>query len=222
MVMLFSVQNREHGFTLTELLIAMAISGIVLGSLAGTFIILRKSFEVQEQITEMVQTARASIDMITREVRMAGYDPTGEIAMQRSDPTKENFVGIPYAADQLQTLADLNGDGETDGSITDDDKNENIIYKYYDEHSKYPYQIKRKTGKGYFQPFAENIKEFKFDYLEADGTTKVTTTADTGKIRQIKITITSRTAKADPDYSANNGFRTYTLTSLITPRNLAL
>lgn len=209
--MLFSVQNREHGFTLTELLIAMAISGIVLGSLAGTFIILRKSFEVQEQITEMVQTARASIDMITREVKMAGYDPTGGIAMQRSDPTKEHFVGIPYAANKLQIISDLDSDGSTTGP------NENITYAYYDATD----QIKRKTGKGYFQPFAENIKEFKFDYLEADGTTKVTTTADTGKIRQIKITITSRTAKADPDYSANNGFRTYTLTSLITPRNLA-
>jgi len=212
MVMLFSVQNREHGFTLTELLIAMAISGIILGSLAGTFIMLRKSFEVQEQITEMVQTARASIDMLTREVRMAGYDPTGEIAMQRSDPTKENFVGIPYAANELQIISDLDSDGSTTGP------NENITYTYYDATD----QIKRKTGKGYFQPFAENIKEFKFDYLEADGTTKVTTTADTDKIRQIKITITSRTAKADPDYSANNGFRTYTLISLITPRNLAL
>jgi len=210
--MLFSVQNREHGFTLTELMIAMAISGIVLGSLAGTFIILRKSFEVQEQITEMVQTARASIDMLTREVRMAGYDPTGGIAMQRSNPTKENFVGIPYAANELQIISDLDSDGSTTGP------NENITYTYYDATD----QIKRKTGKGYFQPFAENIKEFKFDYLEADGTTKVTTTADTDKIRQIKITITSRTAKADPDYSANNGFRTYTLISLITPRNLAL
>ena len=173
---------------------------------------LRKSFEVQEQITEMVQTARASIDMLTREVGMAGYDPTGEIAMQRSDPTKENFVGIPYAANELQIISDLDSDGSTTGP------NENITYTYYDATD----QIKRKTGKGYFQPFAENIKEFKFDYLEADGTTKVTTTADTDKIRQIKITITSRTAKADPDYSANNGFRTYTLISLITPRNLAL
>ena len=206
--MLFSTQNREKGFTLTELLIAMALSGIILGTIAGTFIMQRKTYDIQEQITEMVQTARASIDMMSREIRMAGHDPTGA-----------GFDGITYDADQLQIKVDIykkNNTGDPDGDTLD--SNENIIYKYYDEHSKYPYQIKRKTGNGTFQPFAENIKEFKFDYLDSAGNA-TTTTAD---IRQIKITITSRTAKADPDYSTNSGFRTYTLISLITPRNLAL
>lgn len=207
--MLFSAQNREKGFTLAELLIAMAISGIILGTIAGTFIIQRKSYDIQEQATEMVQTARASIDMITREVRMAGYyNPTGGTVMQRSDPTKANFVGIPYAVKQLQIISDLDGDGSATGP------NENIAYAYYDKAN----QIKRKTGKGYFQPFAENIKEFKFDYLDSVGNA-TTTTAD---IRQIKITIAARTSKPDPDYSTNSGFRTYTLISLVTPRNLAL
>ncbi|NQT56785.1 MAG: prepilin-type N-terminal cleavage/methylation domain-containing protein [Desulfobacteraceae bacterium] len=206
--MLFSTQNREKGFTLTELLIAMALSGIILGTIAGTFIMQRKTYDIQEQITEMVQTARASIDMMSREIRMAGHDPTGA-----------GFDGITYDADQLQIKVDIykkNNTGDPDGDTLD--SNENIIYKYYDEHSKYPYQIKRKTGNGTFQPFAENIKEFKFDYLDSAGNA-TTTTAD---IRQIRITITSRTAKPDPNYSPNGGYRTYTLTSLITPRNLDL
>ncbi|MEA3428733.1 MAG: hypothetical protein U9Q84_05890, partial [Thermodesulfobacteriota bacterium] len=76
----------------------------------------------------------------------------------------------------------------------------------------------RKTGNGYFQPFAENVQSFTFDYLDSAGSA-TTTTAD---IRQIKITITARTSKADADYSANNGYRTHSLTSLITPRNLGL
>lgn len=206
--MLFSTQNREKGFTLTELLIAMALSGIILGTIAGTFIMQRKTYDIQEQITEMVQTARASIDMMSREIRMAGHDPTGA-----------GFDGITYDADQLQIKVDIykkNNTGDPDGDTLN--SNENIIYKYYDEHSKYPYQIKRKTGNGTFQPFAENIKEFKFDYLDSAGNA-TTTTPD---IRQIRITITSRTAKPDPNYSPNGGYRTYTLTSLITPRNLDL
>jgi len=206
--MLFSTQNREKGFTLAELLIALAISGIILGTIAGIFIMQRKTYDIQEQITEMVQTARAAVDMMSREIKMAGHDPTGA-----------GFDGITYDADQLQIKVDIykkNSTGDPDGDTLD--SNENIIYKYYDEHSKYPYQIKRKTGKGYFQPFAENIKEFKFDYLDSTGNA-TTTNAD---IRQIKITITARTSKPDPDYSPNGGYRTYTLTSLITPRNLAL
>jgi hypothetical protein len=85
----------------------------------------------------------------------------------------------------------------------------------------YPYQIKRKTGNGNFVSFAENIQSFTFVYLKADGVTEITTSAENDDIRQIKITITARTAKPDPDYTANGGYRTYTLTSYITPRNLA-
>ena len=212
--MYYLPENKESGFTLVEMLIAMTIGLIILTALSSTFLMQRKIYDVQEQIVEMVQTARAAMDMMTREIRMAGYDPTG--TMQRSDPISTDFVGIPYNASQLQVVADLNDDGETDGS------NENIIYTYYDETSAYPYQIKRKTGNGYFQPFAENIQSFTFVYLEDDGVTEVTTSAENDDIRQIRITITARTTKADGDYSANGGYRTHTLTSFITPRNLGL
>ena len=203
----YSSKNKENGFTLVELLIAMTIGLIILAALSSTFLMQRKIYDVQEQIVEMVQTARAAMDMMTREIRMAGYDPTGA-----------GFDGITYDADQLEIKADMyktkntgNPDGDTD------DSNEHIIYKYYDKDSSYPYQIKRKTGNGNFQPFAENIQSFTFEYLDNAGSSP-TTTAD---IRQIRITITARTSKADADYSANNGYRTHTLISFITPRNLA-
>jgi type IV pilus assembly protein PilW len=192
-------KNKESGFTLVEMLIAMTIGLIILAALSSTFLMQRKTYDIQEQIVEMVQTARAAMDMITREIRMAGYDPTGA-----------GFDGITYSTSQLQIRADLDGSGSTDGT------NENIRYAYYDEHSSYPYQTKRKTGNGNFQPFAENIQSFIFDYLDSSGST----TTATSDIRQIRITITARTSKADADYSANNGYRTHTLTSFITPRNL--
>ena len=50
-----SIQNKENGFTLVELLIAITIGLIVLGVLVSTFIIQRKTYGVQEQLTEMVQ-----------------------------------------------------------------------------------------------------------------------------------------------------------------------
>jgi len=139
-----------------------------------------------------------------------GYAPTGYVptggTMQRSDPTGAKFVGIPYDANKLQIYADLNGDEDTD------DSNEDITYTYDAANL----QIDRNTGGG-DQPFAENIQLFTFDYLDSAGSA-TTTTED---IRQIEITITARTARPDSDYSANGGYRTYTLTSFITPRNLA-
>ncbi|MDO9567538.1 MAG: prepilin-type N-terminal cleavage/methylation domain-containing protein [Candidatus Desulfaltia sp.] len=189
-------KNKESGFTLVELLIAMAIGLIILAALSSTFLMQRKIYDVQEQIVEMVQTARATMDMMTREIRMAGYDPAGA-----------TFDGIPYNAGQLQIRADLDGDGNITGQ-------ENIIYIY----DATDLQIDRNIGSG-DQPFAENIQSFTFVYLKADGVTEVTTSAENGDIRQIKITITARTSKADADYG---GYRTHTLTSLITPRNLNL
>jgi type IV pilus assembly protein PilW len=195
-------ENGDGGFTLIELLIAVALSSIVLAALVSTFVVQRKSYVVQEQITEMVQTARAAVDMMSREIRMAGYNPR-----------RTSLQGIPYHATQLRIRADLRGDGANDPPDGDtNDPNEDITYKYYDATD----QIKRKTGRGYFQPFAENIQTFTFLYLDSEGN-PTTTTAD---IRQIGITITARTERPDPNHSANGGYRTYTLTSLITPSNL--
>jgi prepilin-type N-terminal cleavage/methylation domain-containing protein len=43
------MNNRENGFTLIEVLISMVVGLIILGALASTFILQRKSYAVQEQ-----------------------------------------------------------------------------------------------------------------------------------------------------------------------------
>jgi type IV pilus assembly protein PilW len=198
----YSFKRGASGFTLLEVLIAMAIGGLLLGAVISTFILQSKAYDVQEQMTEMVQTARAAMDMIGREVRMAGYDPTGA-----------GFDGVAYHSAKLQLLADLRGASATappDGDT--DDPNENITYVYDSKNL----QIDRNTGGGN-QPFAENIEAFGFTYLDKDGHP----TATTADIRQIRVTITARTARPDFQYSAHGGYRTFTLASLITPVNLA-
>jgi len=192
---IYSHQLKEDGFTLIELLIVIAISGIVIGSLFSFIIVQRKYFILQEQITEMVQGARAAIDMMSNDILAAGYHPTGA-----------TFVGIPYNTAQLEIRADLNGNGVTT------DPNEDVIYSY-DSTNK---RIVRNTGGGN-QPFAENVQAFTFSYLDVLGNP----TTVSANIRQIRITITVRTSKPDPQYSSNGGYRTYTLTSRVTARNLA-
>ena len=203
--MCYSIKNKERGFTLVELLIAMTIGLIILTALSSTFLLQRDIYDDQEQIVEMVQTTRAAMDMMSGEIRMAGYDPKG--TMQRSDPTGAKFVGIPYDANKLEIYADLNGDEDTD---------EPHEYIKYTMDSVFPFEIRRDTGGGR-QEFALNIQSFTFDYFDSNGNSTTTT----ANIRQIKITITARTSKPDRNYTPNSGYRTYTLTSYITPRNLA-
>jgi type IV pilus assembly protein PilW len=191
-----------RGFTLVEMLIAMAVGLVVLGALYSVFTIQNKTFADQEEIVAMQQSVRAGMDMMIREIGMAGYNPA-----------RVTFNGVTVDTSQLRIMADLTGDGDTG------DENEDITYKYYDStNPDYPYQIKRKTGNGNFLPFVENVQSFTFEYLKSDDT-PASTSAD---VQRIRITITGRTAKPDSSYSANGGYRTYTLTSVIAPRNLAI
>jgi type IV pilus assembly protein PilW len=197
-------KRQETGFTLIELLVAMVIALIVLGAISSAFISQRKSYSVQEQVTEMTQAARSAMAMLGTEIRQAGYDP------QRIT----NFIGIPYSASQLQVYADLNGDGATD------DPNENIIYTY--NSSTRCIMRNDVNTDNTPQVFVENVEACSAKYFEEDGTTEVNTSADNDKIRQIEVTLRVRTSKPDPDFSSNNGYRTYTLTSRITPINVGL
>jgi len=219
----------EHGFTLIELLIAMAISLIVLTSISSAFIIQRKAYNLEEQKTEMIQTARAAMDLISSEVKMAGYhhwDQTFTPLLQTTDSTTAptTYVGMLYDdvndPPKLGIKADLNSDGNTAGA------NEEIVYDY-DSTDK---QIDRDTGGG-GQPFAENIEDFSFRYFghNYDAATEsvvddeITSSLEQERIRVIEITIIARTADPDPNYTDpthGDGYRRYTLTSYITPPNL--
>lgn len=187
-------RNRKSGFTLVELMAALAISGIVLGAITATFISQSRSYDAQEEINGMQQSARAAMDLITREVRMAGYDPTSA-----------SIIGIvACSATSIQVRADVvdPADGLTTGA------NEDLTYTFDDPND----EILREG-----ETLVEDIESFNFDCLDENGLA----TATPANIRQIQVTITARTSKPDPSYPVNGGFRTYTLTSLITPRNLA-
>jgi prepilin-type N-terminal cleavage/methylation domain-containing protein len=200
---LLGLTARRGGFSLVELMVAMAISLVVLGAMYSIFIGQNKTFSNQESFVEMQQSTRAAMDMMAREIGMAGYDP---VRVNFDSNTANNFSGVTVNASQLQIKADLNGDGVIDAS------NEETIVYAYDATNK---RITRTIG-GDTQPFAENMEPFTLAYLDGDGNV----TATPANVRRIRITITGRTARPDPNYAANGGYRTYTLTSIVAPRNL--
>jgi type IV pilus assembly protein PilW len=201
--MSYSLKNNEQGFTMVELVVGLAISLILMGIAVKIFLVQQKAYNVQGQLSEMQQNIRAATDMIVRETKMAGYDPT-DLGF--------DGIGNNSSATSIQILADLDGTDTTTGT------NEDITYKHYPNPD---FQIKRKgsTG-GIFQPLAENITGFTVLYFDANGDDIGTSTLT--DIRQIKITITGRTAKVDPDRKRVDGvgYRYGTLTTFVTPENL--
>jgi prepilin-type N-terminal cleavage/methylation domain-containing protein len=70
--------RKNKGVTLIELLVALLITGILVGAIYRTFIGQQKTFTVQEQVVDMQQNVRAGISRMMREIRMAGF---GNVAM---------------------------------------------------------------------------------------------------------------------------------------------
>jgi len=196
--------QRNDGFTLIEMMVSMGIGMVILAAVTTTFMSQTKIYSAQEQVNEMEQNARAALDVITRELKMAGYKPnTGAV-------TGLTASGVNLDSTNLIIEADLNGDNSIDGS---GGSLERITYAYNSGNK----QITRRLGSGTSDVFADNVTAFNFTYLKADGTTATLAS----QIRQVKIDITAKTAAPDPNYTDNGGYRTYQVSATITPPNLA-
>jgi len=185
--------KKTDGFSIVEMLMAVAIGLIVLAGLVVTFVSQKKAYDVQAQVAEMHQSARAALDMISRDVAGAGYDPTNY-----------GLEAVPVAqAHKVQLRADLNGDGDTDDDFED------VTYELAGT-------VINRTSGGSTVAFAENVAALNFLYYDADGNT----TTDPDEILKIVITLTTRTSRPDPSFAANGGYRQRTLSSEVILRNM--
>jgi len=66
-------EKKNDGYTLVEILVALTMTVVVLGSIFYAFKSQQDSYVVQSQVTVMQQTLRGAMYMITRDAQMAGY-----------------------------------------------------------------------------------------------------------------------------------------------------
>jgi type IV pilus assembly protein PilW len=214
--------GHPSGFTLIELMIAMVMGLVLLAALYSFFIFQNKELKKQEQITEMQQNARMAMDMISRDLAMAGfggYNATAVLPRCTGTTTAANApcVGITAAnANSISFAMDVTGDTTTGGPDGDrDDANENITYDLYTSDG-VPTLGRKSSTTAVKQPVLSYVSSLSFSYLPATGTTATTNLAD---IRRVQISITTRTANTDPD---TGNYHYFTLTSIVALRNLQL
>ena len=226
---------NSQGFTLVELLVVIAIFSIVMTGIYSIFVRSSRVYISQEQVVAAQQEARSALDILGREIRMAGF-----IAADNQPGGLDLITGPAYpggadsaieiatvdAATRTTTLAfkaDLNGDGKTDA----------VSYVYY--HSDHATASRRQTlyreirtyNTGWMDPvgseqlFLENIQSLTLSYQLADGTTS-TATADLKDIRGVVISLIAQTANAVEPYEGGKRVRERELQSNIQIRNLGL
>jgi len=203
---------NSSGFTLAELLVGLFVSGIVMTTILSAYYTQNKSYAVQDQLAAMVQNLRAAMDIMIRETRMAGYDPTG---------TANSGIVVANST-SLTVTEDMDGDG----SITGD---ESITYALADSDGDGDNDLERNSNL-----IAENIDALDFVYLDENDSP----TGDLSEIRSIQITMVAKTGKADRGYvdsivytnqggtgifgPPNDSFRRRRLTAEVKCRNLGL
>lgn len=188
--------RSRSGFTLVELMITLLLSAIIIGSIYTAFLSQLRSYTSQEQVAEMQQSLRAGTNQLLRELRMAGYDPSGT-GLYGMDPALTDSETCSFTAD-------LNEDGGTPGS--GGGQAEVFLYELYDSDSDGVDDALRRTPSG--SSVAENIEAIEFYYRLADGTKALNPTAlQVTLIRGVEVSMLARAS--DPDRNYVNT-RTYT------------
>ncbi len=81
-----------------------------------------------------------------------------------------------------------------------------------------PALLRNENTGGGNQPLADNIENIQFEYFDSNGSL----TTDPANIRVVRVTVTARTDRLDPDFKGGDGFRRRTIASNIYVRNMGV
>lgn len=213
------LQRRDLGFTLIELLVALSISSILIAAAYRTFTSQHKVYDVQNEVVEMQQGIRVAMDILVRDIRMAGF----RSIVPLSTPILINPVegGIRSGTDSIAVQYQCGGVERTITYFIDDDAVE-------------PHLIRKVTEDGNdlsADPLSNNIRDLQLTYgldTDSDGIVDQWEDSPLGKEDQIiaaQISIQVRSGKPDPDYInpiTGDQYRTRQLQSAVRIRNFAL
>jgi Tfp pilus assembly protein PilE len=88
--------KSRRGTTFLEVMIALIIMGVVTTAIFNLYITQHKNYLTQDDITTIQQNVRASIDEMSRHIRMAGYDlPVGLPSITPAN-TNPDTITITY------------------------------------------------------------------------------------------------------------------------------
>lgn len=218
--------SQVNGFTLLELMLALAIGSIVMASVYTAFLSQHRSYNAQENVVEMQQNLRVAMDLLVYDIRSAGYDPNNlgagitvaganNLTFTREDDDLANGLEtIAYSLfDAFATTTPPRNDGVVDDLALQITTAAN-------------------TTSG-AQPVVENISGLEFRYLDEDGNV----TATLADIRSIQISILVVANRSDPSFTNttvytsasnavwgpfNDNFRRRLLITTVQCRNLGL
>lgn len=201
--------RTQDGVTLVELLIALAAGSLVMGAIYGVLAQQRNVYARHQQVLEMRQNVRMGLDVMTNDIRMAGFDPTGNAG-----------AGIVTAkADLIRFTLDRNGSGTIGDAAFED-----VAYRA--RAGSLRIQSVRGKASG-FQAVVDTIQRLRFCYVLPGNAPQApcvpeVTAGQLRNIRAVRLTLTAKASRRDPQYPENGGYRTLERVAVVQLRNIAL
>lgn len=88
--------NNQAGHTLLEVLISLVIMGVISTAIFQTYVVQHNNYTTQEEITNVQQNARATIQELGKHARMAGYALPLGVAPIRPANTNPDSLTVTY------------------------------------------------------------------------------------------------------------------------------
>lgn len=146
--------RNQEGFTLAEVLVALALAALVSSIAFATLSAQNKAYLAQTEQVTMQQNLRAGFNLMVSEIRQAGYDPKGTSGAGM----------ISAQSDRIQFSMDRDGDGKVLG-----EPGEYLSYSIYASDGK-PNLGRKSTNTAVNSAVAENIEALGFAYaIDSDG-----------------------------------------------------
>lgn len=224
--------QEERGFTLVEILVAMALVTIFMGGLLTMFVGFTKSYTTENVKADVQQLVRGGVEHMVPYIRMAGYEPLtwAEPAQSTLDPTDGSGAGFKFAArHKLRFTSDLDMnaviDNEDDSGPATENQ-ERITYYYNPAESGGTLSRILYEGSSFSseqdQPIVSNVDSFSFTYFDEDGfeipldsnPNTSLSSGDLGEIRSVVIAMTVR------ESAGRDGFITRTYENRVRCRNI--
>ncbi|MCF8035355.1 MAG: prepilin-type N-terminal cleavage/methylation domain-containing protein [Desulfobacteraceae bacterium] len=195
--------NNQKAFSLIELMVAMAMAGIVAAAMFAFQQSQVKTYVTQETVVEMHQNARAAMHFMVNEIRMAGCDPTGnaDTGITSADDNSITFT-MDFAGDGSYQI-DFDGDGTADYQFSGADENagntgENITYSIDNNGN----IVRTDNNAGGQQVVARNFDALQFNYYDEDGNAISTSVAPNrlDDIHSVLISLVARSGESVPGF----------------------
>lgn len=182
-----NIQRNNHGFTLIELFIAMTVASIVMLSVFVIYKNHQQHYLNQLDVTQMQQNLRGALNILSRDIRMAGY--TEYTSSTASIETADD--------DCLYFTQDSDEDGFVDTYIAYNLDTTDDVPK-----------LRRITSDSEITDFnpvssdddiAEYIEHLEFLYLDSNGAP----TNTPANVKTVVVTIIARAEHEDPYFNNN-------------------